>query len=85
MLRPLAPAEVIGGDHPAGGYALTGLLPPTPVPLPSRRALLGGASLIVPPPRGARIDVPGVLERAAAELGDLLGGAFGPGALLPLT
>ncbi|MDH6139326.1 hypothetical protein P3T35_001326 [Kitasatospora sp. GP30] len=85
MLRPLAPTEVIGGDHPVGGYSLTGLLPPAPVPLPSRRALLGGAALVVPPPQGAPIDAPGVPERAAAELGELLGGTFGSGATLPLS
>lgn len=85
MLHPLAPGEAIGSDHPLGGHSLAGLAPPGPVPLPSVRALLGGAPLVVPPPQGAPIEDPAVLERAADELGTLLGGAFGPGTARLLT
>ncbi|MET8546570.1 hypothetical protein ABZW03_39055 [Kitasatospora sp. NPDC004799] len=85
MLHPLGAAEVAGGDHPTVGYSFAALLPPAPLSLPSRKRLLGGAELVVPPPQGAPLDDPGALEQVTAELGDLLGGAFGPAAALPLT
>ncbi|WP_274031985.1 hypothetical protein [Streptomyces sp. MMBL 11-1] len=85
MLQPITPDQVAHGDYPTGGYSFTGLLPPAPVSRASRVRLLGGAELIVPPPPGAPADGPAVLEQVASELGDLLGGAFGAGAVLPFT
>ncbi|MBD0707006.1 MULTISPECIES: hypothetical protein [unclassified Streptomyces] len=85
MLHPLAPGQVTGIDHPFGGYSFAGLLPPSPVPLPSRMRLLGGAELVVPPPLGMPLDAPAVRERAAAELSALLGGAFATGVAPLLT
>ncbi|MFE3068502.1 hypothetical protein [Streptomyces sp. NPDC059247] len=85
MLQILTPDEVARGDCPTGGYSFTGLVPPTSVSVPSRLRLLGGAGLVVPPPLGAAVDGPAVLDRVAAELGDLLGGVFGAGAVLPLA
>ncbi|WP_284579495.1 hypothetical protein [Streptomyces sp. 2P-4] len=74
----VTPADVIARDHLPGGHSLDGLAMPPPVPVPSRRSLLGGAQLVVPPPEGVRIDGPEVLRRAAAELAGLLGVGFGP-------
>ncbi|MFJ9434281.1 hypothetical protein ACIRQY_32120 [Streptomyces sp. NPDC101490] len=85
MLQFLTPEEVTLGDHPTGGYSFAGLVPPTSVSVPSRLRLLGGAGLVVPPPLGSPVDGPAVLDQVAAELGDLLGGAFDAGAVLPLT
>ena len=68
LVSGLVVGVVIGGD--IGTEAMS---------LPSRRTLLGGIDLVVPPPGGDPIADSGLREEVASEVEALLGGWFHAG------